>query len=58
MTAIKNPCVGVCKIHPIRKTCNGCHRTRLQIVKWPNYSDKEKFAVINEAKEREILYNE
>lgn len=55
---IANICVGVCKIHPTLKVCQGCYRTRLQIAKWHSMTDAEKKDTINETNDRRSIYGD
>jgi len=53
---IPSPCVGICRIHPIYKTCRGCYRTNLEISIWGKSSDENKRAILNQCAIREKLY--
>jgi len=40
-----SPCVGVCKLDS-DFVCEGCGRTIEEVLKWPQYSEEEKEAVL------------
>jgi predicted Fe-S protein YdhL (DUF1289 family) len=42
---IKSPCTDKCKYND-EKVCVGCHRTKHEIVNWPDFSDEEKLKII------------
>lgn len=48
-----SPCIGVCHIDGRSKFCLGCYRTLPEIAQWHKKTEDERWAVIDEAKERE-----
>ncbi len=45
MTVV-SPCVGVCRIDPHTRLCEGCRRSLTEIAEWLGYSDDERRAVV------------
>ena len=43
---IKSPCIDKCK-YDENKVCVGCHRTMIEIVNWPEFSDEKKLEIID-----------
>jgi len=41
-----SPCVQVCKLDS-DFVCKGCGRTIEEVLKWPEYTDEQKLAVLN-----------
>jgi len=44
--AVASPCVNVCKLDS-DFVCEGCGRTIEEVLKWPEYTDEQKLAVLN-----------
>ena len=44
--AVLSPCVGVCRIHPKSRLCEGCRRSPAEIAGWPAWSDERRRAVL------------
>ena len=44
MEKVKNPCKLICK-YDQNSVCMGCCRSREEVTKWPDYSEKEKLDV-------------
>lgn len=42
---IPSPCIGICRIDPLRDLCVGCARTQDEIASWQMSSDEEKNAI-------------
>lgn len=49
-----SPCIGICKMNPITKLCEGCQRTIEEIAAWSSLSEQEKIT-INERLERNLF---
>ena len=47
MTPI-SPCVGICRINPDTRLCEGCRRSLTEIAEWIFYTEDEVRAVIEE----------
>ena len=45
-SAVPSPCVNVCKLDS-DFVCEGCGRTIEEVLKWPEYTDKQKQAVLD-----------
>jgi predicted Fe-S protein YdhL (DUF1289 family) len=45
-SSVPSPCVDVCKLDN-GFVCEGCGRTVEEILKWPEYNDKQKQAVLD-----------
>ena len=45
-SAVSSPCVQVCKLDS-DFVCEGCGRTIEEVLKWPEYTDEQKLAVLN-----------
>jgi predicted Fe-S protein YdhL (DUF1289 family) len=39
--AVLSPCVGVCSLDATG-LCEGCHRTAMEIARWPQMNDAER----------------
>lgn len=39
---VPSPCIGVCRVDPVRQTCEGCWRTLDEIGAWAFADDAEK----------------
>jgi len=46
MTLPESPCVNVCKLDS-DFVCEGCGRTIQEVLKWPEYTDEQKQAVLD-----------
>jgi len=44
--AVASPCVNVCELNS-DFVCKGCGRTIEEVLKWPEYTDEQKLAVLN-----------
>jgi hypothetical protein len=44
--SIESPCVDVCKLDS-NFVCIGCRRTIDEVLKWPEYTDEQKKAVLD-----------
>lgn len=51
-TVINSPCNNKCEMDNTTGLCNGCYRTMTEIIKWTQYTDKQKLEVIQKAEER------
>lgn len=40
------PCVGICKLDPITRICEGCKRTAEEISNWSNYDTDKQLEVM------------
>jgi len=49
---IPSPCIGVCKIDPDTRLCQGCMRTAREIARWPYADDAERLAIVHELRQR------
>ena len=47
-----SPCVGICRITPPERWCEGCKRTLEEIIDWPMLTPGEKRAVLAGLKAR------
>jgi hypothetical protein len=52
MTPPPSPCVGICRITPPERWCEGCKRTLEEIIDWPMLTPGEKRAVLAGLKSR------
>jgi len=48
-----SPCIGVCHIDGQTGFCLGCYRTLPEIAQWHKKTEKERWAVVREAEDRE-----
>ena len=44
--SVESPCVSICKLDS-DFICEGCGRTIEEVLKWPEYTDKQKQAVLD-----------
>jgi predicted Fe-S protein YdhL (DUF1289 family) len=44
MEKVQNPCKLICK-YDQNSVCMGCNRSRDEVSKWPEYTEKEKLGV-------------
>jgi len=51
---VQSPCNDVCKISPDSGLCQGCLRTKQEIMLWKDASDGQKRAILNRLKSRKI----
>ena len=49
---VASPCISVCSVDPITKTCIGCLRTLKEIGAWRTMSPEEKREVVEATEER------
>jgi predicted Fe-S protein YdhL (DUF1289 family) len=47
-----SPCLGICLMDPVTRTCRGCHRTVEEIACWYSASAAEKRAILVQLAER------
>lgn len=40
------PCIGICKVNNVSRTCEGCGRTPEEISDWNKYSDEQRMEVM------------
>ncbi len=45
--AVPSPCVGICRIDPADRRCEGCGRTLGEIAEWPNAGDARRQAILD-----------
>ena len=45
-SAVPSPCVDICRLDS-DFVCEGCDRTIDEILKWPEYTDQQKHAVLD-----------
>lgn len=45
MTAL-SPCIGVCRINPDTRLCEGCRRSLSEIAEWIVYDEERRCAVL------------
>jgi uncharacterized protein len=43
-----SPCVGICRLDPVTRLCQGCRRTAGEIVRWSSAGSEEKLAILAE----------
>jgi predicted Fe-S protein YdhL (DUF1289 family) len=48
MTAIETPCIKLCTVDPVSRTCLGCGRTLEEIGRWLAYSADERRRIMQE----------
>ena len=41
-----SPCIGVCRLDPVERSCLGCGRTIEEIARWPAASPEERRAIL------------
>jgi predicted Fe-S protein YdhL (DUF1289 family) len=41
-TPVPSPCISICRIDPVRQTCEGCFRTLDEIAAWSRLDDAHK----------------
>jgi uncharacterized protein len=49
---VPSPCIGICRMDPATKLCEGCQRTIDEIANWSTGSDEWKRAVWDEIARR------
>nr|WP_151719232.1 DUF1289 domain-containing protein [Gemmobacter serpentinus] len=45
-SAVESPCVKRCQLHPVTRSCTGCHRTLEEIGLWSSMSPEARRAVM------------
>jgi uncharacterized protein len=43
---IPSPCIGVCTLDPVDRTCIGCLRTADEIARWPDATPAERVEIV------------
>ncbi len=41
-----SPCIGICRINPHSRLCEGCRRTLTEIAEWMIYAEDRRHAII------------
>jgi predicted Fe-S protein YdhL (DUF1289 family) len=49
---IPSPCIGVCRLDPASRLCEGCLRTTQEIARWPYADVPERHAILQRLRER------
>jgi predicted Fe-S protein YdhL (DUF1289 family) len=49
---IPSPCIGVCRLDPGTRLCEGCLRTAREIVDWPGATAADRLAIVQALRER------
>ncbi|MCB1885618.1 MAG: DUF1289 domain-containing protein [Geminicoccaceae bacterium] len=49
---IPTPCVGICRLDPVTRRCEGCMRTAREIAAWPSASNEERLAIVQALRQR------
>ena len=49
-----SPCIDICRIDDRTGWCEGCLRTIEEIMRWPDYSEQQRAAVLAELPGRRI----
>lgn len=49
---VASPCIGVCSLDPVSRTCRGCKRTVSEIAGWASMGNDERQAVLDHLGER------
>lgn len=52
MTAIESPCIKVCVIDPVAKSCLGCGRSLAEIEQWIAFTPDERRRIMSELPRR------
>ena len=52
---IKSPCVNVCILDEEGKVCIGCKRSVEEIMKWTNFSKKDRTNILIALKNRKLI---
>ena len=52
MSAISSPCIKLCVVNPVSKTCEGCGRTLAEIAQWSRLSETERRAIMAQLPKR------
>lgn len=52
-SGVPSPCVGVCRMHPTTRLCEGCWRTLEEIAGWSRADDAHKREVWAEIERRQ-----
>ncbi len=52
MSRATSPCIRVCTLDPGTGLCEGCGRTREEIVRWYRMTEEERLQIIAELPER------
>lgn len=51
---VESPCISVCTMDESTGFCQGCYRTMEEIEKWWDLDNKQKQAIIDLTKQREL----
>ena len=49
---IPSPCVGICRLDPATRLCEGCLRSPMEIARWPEADNAERHDIVMQLKER------
>lgn len=49
---IPSPCIGVCKLDPTTRMCEGCLRTSREIARWPYADNAERMNMVQALRQR------
>ena len=52
MARLSSPCLRVCRIDPEKELCEGCGRTRDEVVRWGRMTEDERLAIMAGLEER------
>ena len=55
---IKSPCTGKCKYTLHTDICEGCLRTKQEIINWSSYSDEKREQIMNDISWAKAASNE
>ncbi|VXD00240.1 DUF1289 domain-containing protein [Sphingomonas sp. AX6] len=47
IAAVQSPCIGICKVDSVSRTCKGCDRTLAEIAEWPDATDARRQAILD-----------
>lgn len=56
--SIQSPCVGICSIHKEYLVCQGCLRSRLEIIKWNTGTDEDRVAILKSVEMKKLIYKD
>ncbi len=56
MTAVKSPCIDVCRMDRATGWCEGCLRTIQEIAAWSTMDDEDQRAVWAKLDERRVVW--
>ncbi|WP_410001936.1 DUF1289 domain-containing protein [Rubinisphaera sp. JC750] len=49
-----SPCIGLCRMEPASRYCEGCLRTRDEIAAWPGLSNADRLSLMARLKQRTL----